>query len=109
MNPRRTIGEIIIAEEVIKNCGYILISSYFHFTFIIISFLFLIFLYLYKALVCVTMATVNTIEDPYRWCYLSCSACNKIVQPYPMQKGDDGPALYSCETCDADVTDVTPR
>ncbi|CAL9225761.1 unnamed protein product [Arabidopsis halleri] len=58
---------------------------------------------------CVTVATVDAIDDPYRWCYLCCKVCSKTVQPYPQKEGYVGPPSYDYEKCGKVVTNVVAR
>ncbi|CAH8278673.1 unnamed protein product [Arabidopsis lyrata] len=59
---------------------------------------------------CVTMVTVGSVERTSKWYYVSCKMCNKSVEPYPENSGDDGkPPLYYCGVCDKDVSAVVFR
>ncbi|EFH70156.1 predicted protein [Arabidopsis lyrata subsp. lyrata] len=59
---------------------------------------------------CVTMVTVGSVERTSKWYYVSCKMCNKSVEPYPENSGDDGnPPLYYCGICDKDVSAVVFR
>ncbi|EFH39453.1 predicted protein [Arabidopsis lyrata subsp. lyrata] len=56
---------------------------------------------------CVAMVIVGSVERTSKWYYVSCKMCNKSVEPYPENSGDDGkPPLYYCGVCDKDVSAV---
>ncbi|XP_020876048.1 replication factor A protein 1 [Arabidopsis lyrata subsp. lyrata] len=59
---------------------------------------------------CVAMVIVGSVERTSKWYYVSCKMCNKSVEPYPENSGDDGkPPLYYCGVCDKDVSAVVFR
>ncbi|XP_023644523.1 uncharacterized protein LOC111832434 [Capsella rubella] len=63
-------------------------------------------LYALEVRTCVTIAKIISVEALPKWYYIACKACNKKVQPYPLDSQVGKERLYSCGVCDKDVTEV---
>ncbi|XP_023644458.1 uncharacterized protein LOC111832383 [Capsella rubella] len=63
-------------------------------------------LYALEVRTCVTIAKISSVETLPKWYYIACNACNKKVQPYPLDFEVGKERLYSCDVCDKDVTEL---